>query len=330
MGEVLQLTSANFGGGGKFPRMAFGAVAGAMTGAVIGAVTANIRYGLMRNGACGQRLQDFTDEVPLGVYMQMSMAAGAAGGAFFGAAAAGGVPPVLLARAGAVIAAVGLIPTAVDLVFGGNSQAWCNAFDLIIAIGSLLIGYGGANAGSGGAVANGDGTLSIVGNIIAAAIDGSLSAALFDGSPGSGGENEDDSDGGNVGGTGRQRVPYDDNFDLAREARDFRKDHEFDRGNVAVFEYLDENGATQTITNSNLEGEVHSEIRIAERLRQLGIDPSRVTRIYSELSPCENSCQPFINANFPDAEVYYSYIYEIPAERWALRQQAYDLVHGGQ
>ncbi|MEQ8671887.1 MAG: nucleic acid/nucleotide deaminase domain-containing protein [Aggregatilineales bacterium] len=95
--------------------------------------------------------------------------------------------------------------------------------------------------------------------------------------------------------------------------------------NDIEFEITDEFGNMQYIVNRNIPNGPHAERRIAQQLRVQGIEPSQVTRIYSEYSPCLNSCDPFLAKNFPDANVYYSYAYEIQSERWAFSQARNDV-----
>ena len=53
-----------------------------------------------------------------------------------------------------------------------------------------------------------------------------------------------------------------------------------------------------------------------------GIDPNSVTKIYTELAPCTGpvNCSAYIQANFPRAQVYYSFTWDAAgkAERAAI------------
>lgn len=93
-------------------------------------------------------------------------------------------------------------------------------------------------------------------------------------------------------------------------------------GNVAVFEYV-EDGVIKTIVDrvvgpQNFNN--HAEIRIIENLKNLGVDPSQVTRIYSELQPCR-SCTRRISDLFSNAEVTYSYAHGMDSAVNAVSRQ---------
>jgi Xanthomonas XOO_2897-like deaminase len=89
--------------------------------------------------------------------------------------------------------------------------------------------------------------------------------------------------------------------------------------NVAVLEYCDDNGQFQYICAFSRsvpqfrEGQDlgHSERRLARELDRRNIPYCRVTRIYSELSPCivPNNCDAFVTNNFPMARVTWSFEY---------------------
>ncbi|MEU8217271.1 RHS repeat-associated core domain-containing protein [Micromonospora taraxaci] len=83
-------------------------------------------------------------------------------------------------------------------------------------------------------------------------------------------------------------------YDLQAKAKKFREDNGIaDNQNVAVYEYTSSSGRSRTITMANIPrgtpghlGGLHSEIRINRELARRGVDPSDVTRIYSERIPC--------------------------------------------
>ncbi len=81
--------------------------------------------------------------------------------------------------------------------------------------------------------------------------------------------------------------------------------------NVAVFEY-EAGGHYYTTTGVSQRGVGHAE-RIAWReLKDMNVEPSQVTRIYSELEPCSapgGYCKRFISETFPDTSVTYSFEY---------------------
>lgn len=83
--------------------------------------------------------------------------------------------------------------------------------------------------------------------------------------------------------------------------------------NVAVFEYEDGN-VVGTIVKASERGVGHAERLAAKELLKLGIDSSKVTRIYSELEPCcmpGGYCKKFIKNTFPQAEVTYTFDYGV-------------------
>lgn len=57
----------------------------------------------------------------------------------------------------------------------------------------------------------------------------------------------------------------------------------------------------------------HAERIIAKELESMGIKPNQVTRIYSELEPCQSPggyCNDFIRRNYQDAEVTFTFDYK--------------------
>jgi hypothetical protein len=101
--------------------------------------------------------------------------------------------------------------------------------------------------------------------------------------------------------------------DLAKVANDYRKVHNL-RGatNVAVFEFK-HNGRYYTIARESIRGVGHAERRIAADLAAMGVKPDEVTRIYSELSPCDRMpggfCKQMIAQQFSKAKVTWSFDY---------------------
>lgn len=111
------------------------------------------------------------------------------------------------------------------------------------------------------------------------------------------------------------KVPY-GGTDLSEMAQLHRLDHGVTGGqNVAVFEYLDDNGMPNYISQASGDG-LHAERRIAARLDQMGIDRNRVTRIYTELAPCPEVrgmqyCGRMLASDFPGAQVTHSFDYGV-------------------
>lgn len=90
-------------------------------------------------------------------------------------------------------------------------------------------------------------------------------------------------------------------------------------GNVAVFEYRDATGNLQQLVQSTRpDTGKHAERLRLERLQAENVPFSNVTRIYSELEPCEvpdgglksEGCKTMIQRAFPQAKVTYSYDYK--------------------
>jgi RHS repeat-associated protein len=117
-------------------------------------------------------------------------------------------------------------------------------------------------------------------------------------------------------------VPYGGD-DLSQMAQIYRMDNGITGGrNVAVFEYLDGNGMPNYITAASGNG-LHAERVIANQIRAAGIDPNRVTRVYTELAPCPGIrgmqyCGQMLGSNFPSATVTHSF--EYGADRTSRRQ----------
>lgn len=101
--------------------------------------------------------------------------------------------------------------------------------------------------------------------------------------------------------------------DLSEKAFQLRKDLEYFKGkNVAVIEYLDDNGELQIIDFA-LTNKSHSERILINRLEAKKINLNRVTRLYTELSPCEYfGCGPLLKRSIPNAKVTWSFDYGVP------------------
>jgi RHS repeat-associated protein len=113
---------------------------------------------------------------------------------------------------------------------------------------------------------------------------------------------------------------------LSRAAQAYRQTQGVTGGrNVAVFEYRAADGSLQTITRASTRGVGHAERIIARELQGMGVKRSQVTRIYSELQPCNvpgGYCDPFIRRTFPHAEVSWSFEYGATAESRAAGVEA--------
>lgn len=80
-------------------------------------------------------------------------------------------------------------------------------------------------------------------------------------------------------------------------------------GNYAVVEFTVRPGVVQRITVRNIPGGLHAEEVLERVIRDRGINPSQVTRVYSELSPCSSSthmCSSLLQRTFPQAEILHS------------------------
>jgi hypothetical protein len=114
--------------------------------------------------------------------------------------------------------------------------------------------------------------------------------------------------------------------DLSRAAQAYRGTAGVTGGrNVAIFEYRAADGSLQTIARASERGVGHAERIIARELETMGVQPSQVTRIYSELQPCNvpgGYCDPFIRRTFPQAEVSWSFEYGATAESRAAGVEA--------
>jgi len=119
--------------------------------------------------------------------------------------------------------------------------------------------------------------------------------------------------------------------DLSRLVIKYRKEHNISFGkNVAVFEYIDDEGQTSVVIKESRFFGGHAERLIAKELESQGVNPSQVTRIYSELEPCSlpfNQCKNFIARTYPEAEVTYSFEYgDTPESRKAGNKKKEDAI----
>ena len=115
------------------------------------------------------------------------------------------------------------------------------------------------------------------------------------------------------------KVPVEES-DLGRMALKYRIDNNaWHSGNVAVFEYEDNQGNIQHLVQSTLDTtKKHAERLALERLEASGIPHENVKRIYSELEPCEvesggfkrEGCKAMLQKYYPSAKVTYSYDYK--------------------
>lgn len=100
--------------------------------------------------------------------------------------------------------------------------------------------------------------------------------------------------------------------------------------NYAAIEFVDPNGVRRIFVTRSLPAVIHSEPRLIEALRQAGIDPSKITRLYTERSPCVtgSSCSTYLQAQLsPSARITWSFDFETTVDvgddmQAALRQLA--------
>jgi len=129
------------------------------------------------------------------------------------------------------------------------------------------------------------------------------------------------------------RVNYDES-DMASVALDYRRTRsgmtlrdgrrlDKGNGNIAVFEYLDDNNQLTKRAFLNRMNIDHSELWGMRVLNRAGISRDRVTRIYSELEYCPG-CESLTKASFPNASRSYSFPYNI--QRALGRQMKSDAV----
>jgi hypothetical protein len=101
-------------------------------------------------------------------------------------------------------------------------------------------------------------------------------------------------------------------------AAEFRQGAGISAGrNIAVIEFQTPNGLN-TVAAASMRGFGHAERIAAADLQALGVSPSAVTRIYSELQPCTNIpggyCAHFLQETFPSVPVTWSFEYGVTVE----------------
>lgn len=103
--------------------------------------------------------------------------------------------------------------------------------------------------------------------------------------------------------------------DLSQFAVNFRKNLPVPnhKGNVAVFEYIDNSGNTiKKAFTTEVGVSSHSEELAIDFFNSEGIPKANIKRIYSELEPCElagHTCKAKLTENFPTSEKIFSYDY---------------------
>jgi len=85
----------------------------------------------------------------------------------------------------------------------------------------------------------------------------------------------------------------------------------------SAFEYIDNTGTKQVITDATGPGRPHPEELVWHRLQAQGVTPQQVRRVYCELEPCTmpgHYCAVWLQATFPHAEFTHSFDYGSTAE----------------
>lgn len=85
----------------------------------------------------------------------------------------------------------------------------------------------------------------------------------------------------------------------------------------AAFEYVDDAGAKQVVTEQTGPGKAHPEELLWARLSAEGVSPEQVRRVYCELEPCMmpgHYCAVWLQGYFPEAEFTHSFDYGDTAE----------------
>ncbi|MFF3312832.1 nucleic acid/nucleotide deaminase domain-containing protein [Streptomyces sp. NPDC002952] len=85
----------------------------------------------------------------------------------------------------------------------------------------------------------------------------------------------------------------------------------------AAFEYIDQAGNKQIVTDATGPGRPHPEELLWQRLKEQGITPEQVRRVYCELEPCMmpgHYCAVWLNTTFPHAQFTHSFDYGTDAE----------------
>lgn len=128
--------------------------------------------------------------------------------------------------------------------------------------------------------------------------------------------------------------------DLSKFAIEFRKtlpqpNH---RGNIAVFEYIDEQGSlVKKAFTTEIGSSLHSEEIAISYFKSKNIPNQNIKYIYSELEPCSlegHMCKNNLQKNYPNSSIKYSYDYPgnnnaskeiIEIRRNSINQRAKDL-----
>ncbi len=123
----------------------------------------------------------------------------------------------------------------------------------------------------------------------------------------------------------RGKVPYGSTH-LSKQVQATRQVQNFSNArNGAAFEYRANDGSLRTVIRFSQRGVLgggHAERVIAKELEAMGVSPLQVTNIYSELEPCNNPggyCMPFLQKEFPQANVSWSFDYANEISREASR-----------
>jgi hypothetical protein len=80
----------------------------------------------------------------------------------------------------------------------------------------------------------------------------------------------------------------------------------------SAFEYLDDAGNKQIATEATGPGRAHPEELLWRRLKEQGVAPAQVRRVYCELEPCMmpgHYCAVWLRDTFPQAEFTHSFDY---------------------
>jgi len=109
--------------------------------------------------------------------------------------------------------------------------------------------------------------------------------------------------------------------DLSNYAIEYRRQAKLPEStaNVALIEYVDKNGEYKLLAaisdnQTNWPASIHSEIGLLDRLKELGISPEQVTRLYSERALC-STCSSDVGNDLlqknPNIEVTWSLDYKV-------------------
>ncbi|GGR48427.1 hypothetical protein GCM10010497_59910 [Streptomyces cinereoruber] len=93
--------------------------------------------------------------------------------------------------------------------------------------------------------------------------------------------------------------------------------HTLNIGFSAAFEYTDEHGHQQIVTEATGPGRPHPEELIWQRLKVQGVTPGQITRVYCELEACMmpgHYCAAWMARQFPAAQFTHAFDYGPTAE----------------